>query len=112
MLELTNRLQTSAVLTAELAIASSLWYMEMAVRLAHSLFGSGGGGLTPAVILHGLFGSGKNWRAIASKLASETNRLVQFVFNKSFNLSDTGSSAVDLLCLCKVNVIVLNRRLN
>ena len=74
------RLQTSAVLTAAVrGSACIIPVVEMAVRLAHSLFGSGGGGLTPAVILHGLFGSGNNWRAIASKLASETNRLVQFV---------------------------------
>lgn len=53
----------------------------MSVRLAHSVFGSavGGRGKTPALILHGLFGSGNNWRALAGKLASETNRLVQFV---------------------------------
>ena len=51
--------------------------------MSHSLFGSGGGGLTPAVILHGLFGSGNNWRTIASKLASETNRLVKKNLNYS-----------------------------
>ena len=76
--DFTSRLQTSAVFFVVPAVyLHHPAAVEMAVRLSHSLFGSGGGGLTPAVILHGLFGSGNNWRTIASKLASETNRLVK-----------------------------------
>lgn len=37
----------------------------MAIALAHHEFGAG----EPLVILHGLFGSGRNWQAIAKRLA-------------------------------------------
>ena len=52
-----------------------------AVRLAHSVFGTGSSGRTPALVLHDLFGSGNNWRTIAGRLAWETNRLVYLKIN-------------------------------
>lgn len=41
------------------------------MELHHSLFGEAPAGVAPLVILHGLFGSGRNWAAIAEPMSAE-----------------------------------------
>ena len=58
----------------------------MAVRLAAVEYGADQAGAPPLAILHGLFGSGRNWASIAQRLAAR--RLVI-----AFDLRNHGASA-------------------
>lgn len=58
------------------------------VRLAHSVFGESASiahGRTPVLVLHGLLGSGRNWRTLAEKMATGMQRLVYTLANYSYS---------------------------
>ncbi len=56
-------------------LTAVLLYRYRSVPLAHAVFGHAHKP-PPLLILHGLFGSGRNWRSLAARLAEDTHRLV------------------------------------